>query len=111
MRKFFWFLMVAAFPLLLLASDAAVAVSEPGLGLIQKITGALDAHTNAILIIGGAVMEVVLRLIPSTKFRSILVYVAKLLLALSALMFKLSDLLSKLVPDLRPPKPEEVKAG
>lgn len=57
-------------------------------------------------IVGVVALEILLRLIPSDKFRSILWYIAEVLNRLARLFEAISNSLSSLVPD-RPAPPKE----
>lgn len=72
--------------------------------ILVQITSWITEHW-AMLLSAGGVLEVVLRLFPSDKVRSMLSYAGRLIGAIATLMFKISDLLSKIIPD-RPATPK-----
>lgn len=62
---------------------------------MQTIIDWITQHQGQATAVGAVIVDVAFRLYPSEKIRSLLVYSAKLL-------FLISDLLSKIVPDRRP---------
>lgn len=75
------------------------------MGFFENMGPWLSEHTTTIVLIGGAIVEVAFRLFKSDKIRSLLSYTGRILAALSKLIFALSDILSKIVPDRRSEPP------
>ena len=67
--------------------------------LLQKLIELLGEHSGTIVIVGGALLELVLRLFKTEKPMSILALASRWAEKLAQLLQKISDLLSKLVPD------------
>ena len=105
MKKWFVFLVLVA-PVIAwaqLSNQLVNSEGATGLGLIESVTGIVQGHADVSVSVGLVIMDVLMRLWPSNKVRSLLSYAGKLLGLLATLLFTLSDILSKIVPDRRPP--------
>lgn len=71
--------------------------------LISKVTEWISSHMAYVGIVAGA-LEVAMRLFPSDKVRSMFSYAGKLFMAVGKLLFMLSDVISKVVPDKKAPE-------
>jgi len=75
-------------------------------GFFENMGPWLSEHSVMIGTVLAAIVEVVFRLWPSNKIRSLLSYTGRILVALSKLIFAISDILSKMIPDRKPEKLE-----
>lgn len=67
--------------------------------ILSKIIEFVGAYEGSIVVAGGFVLELLLRLKKSEKPASILALVARIMAKVAYLLQRVSDLLSKLVPD------------
>lgn len=98
------FLPAFAFAQAGLGNFEAVAVSAP-VGFLDKILAAISGHAGVATSVGVIVLDVVMRLYPSNNIRSVLSLAGKCAMGVGKIMFVLSDVISKIVPD-RPATPE-----
>jgi hypothetical protein len=75
------------------------------MGLLDTVLAWLTAHSGTVATVAVVILELVMRLWPSNKIRSILSYAGKVCLGIGKVVFALADLLSKIVPD-RPAPPK-----
>ena len=81
--------------------DVIITATAPGETQIVGVTAWITAHTTWILAVGVPLIEILFRLWPSDRIRSLLSYSGRILKAIGQLCWVLSDLLSKIIPDRR----------
>lgn len=92
---------------MVLAQAVTPTPEVPGIPAIDVPTSWISSHFAWLVGVGGLILDVVFRLWPSDKVRSIFSYAGRLAGAIGKLLFLISDLISKIVPDRRavPPTP------
>ncbi len=103
---FILLLLFLVIPLLAIAQTVTpLPASDLGVGVINSISAWLGAHAGWIVTAGAFIYDVIVRLIPTAKRWNILSMGGKLFRAIGALFFLLSDIWSKVIPDVQAAPP------